>query len=50
MVMWERPAGPAGGNGGCAGQVMDDGRHEPKGYILGGNDPMAPLAVTVAIP
>jgi len=33
MVMWERPAGPAGGNGGCAGQVMYDGRHEPKGYI-----------------
>jgi len=33
MVMWERPAGPAGGNGGCAGRVMYDGRHEPKCYI-----------------
>jgi hypothetical protein len=33
MVMWERPAGPAGGNGGCVGRVMDDGRHEPKCYI-----------------
>jgi len=28
MVMWERAAGPAGGNGGCAGR-----RPEPKGYI-----------------
>jgi len=33
MVLWERPAGPAGGNGGCAGRVMYDGRHEPKDYL-----------------
>ncbi len=32
MSMWETPAGPAGGNGGCAGQVMYDGRHEPNRY------------------
>ncbi len=35
MVMWERPAGPAGGNGGYAGRVMYDGRHEPKDYATG---------------
>jgi len=33
MVMWEIPAGAAGGNGGCAGRVMYDGRHEPDAYI-----------------
>jgi len=32
MVMWERSAGPAGGNGGRAGRLMDDGRHEPNDY------------------
>jgi len=32
MVMWERPAGPAGSNGGGAGRVRYDGRHEPKDY------------------
>ncbi len=32
MVMWEIPAGPAGANGGCAGRVMYDGRHEPEDY------------------
>jgi len=32
MVMWERPAGPAGGNGGGDARVMYDGRHEPKDY------------------
>jgi len=32
MVLWERPAGLAGGNGGCAGRVMYDGRHEPDDY------------------
>ena len=35
MVMWERPAGPAGGNGGCAGRVMYDGRHEGMSIIDG---------------
>ncbi len=35
MVMWERPAVPAGGNGGCAGRVMDGGRHETKDYATG---------------
>jgi CDP-diacylglycerol pyrophosphatase len=34
MVMWERLAGPAGGNDGCAGQVMYDVRHEPNAYLL----------------
>ncbi len=34
MVLWERPAGPAGGNGVCAGRVMYDGRHEPSRYTV----------------
>jgi len=33
MVMWEIPARLAGGNGGCAGRVMYDGRHEPNDNV-----------------
>ncbi len=38
MVMWERPAGPAAGDGVCAGRVMYDGRHEPECHTQP-NDP-----------
>jgi len=39
MVMWERPAGPAGGKGGGDARVMYDGRHEPTCYVRLYGDP-----------